>query len=209
MHIYTLVLGVCATNCYIFTADDTHAVIIDPADRASTIYQTLQKHALVPVAILLTHGHFDHIAALDELISLCGDLPVYAHEKELACLTDTSLNLSTGLFGSPFTSTQAVTPITDGTFLDLAGLSLTILHTPGHTAGSVCYYAKEQNTLLSGDALFAGSIGRTDFPGGDAQALFASLKKLEARVLPDTVIYPGHGESTTLAQELRYNPYLQ
>lgn len=209
MHIYPLVLGVCATNCYICTADDLHAIIVDPADRASFIYQTLQKHALVPVAILLTHGHFDHIAALDSLLSLCGDIPVYAHEKELAYLTSTSLNLSESLFGSPYTFDHPVEPVSDGAVLDLPGLTLSVLHTPGHTAGSVCYYSKEQNTLLSGDTLFAGSIGRTDFPGGDMQTLFASLKKLQAHVLPDTVVYPGHGESTTLAQEMRYNPYLQ
>ena len=210
MTIETLCLGACMTNCYIASADEKHCIVVDPADNGAAIGNAIRKHGYVLDAVLLTHAHFDHIYGLPELLASSSKdgIPVYLHSHEVHVLTDMSFNLSESLFGIPFTYDGAVISVQDGDRIQAAGTHFDVLFTPGHTEGSVCYLCAEENVLFSGDTLFASTVGRTDFPGGDTPTLLASLKKLKA--LSDTLeVYPGHNAATTLAREKRYNEYLQ
>ncbi len=209
MQIHTLILGMCMTNCYIVSADGTHCVMIDPASDADRIIAEIEKHAYTPDAIFLTHAHFDHIYALPELLSRY-DIPVYLHKNDVPFLTDMRLNLSQSLFYTPFVFTEEVHALSDGDTLHAGGTDFSVLHTPGHTPGSVCFINDAEKIIFSGDTLFASTVGRTDFPGGDTATLLKSLKKLSA--LGDTAdyaVYPGHNAATTLSREKRYNEYLQ
>lgn len=206
LQIEKMVLGQVATNCYLAVNKATREVIlIDPADEARRIDKKIKELGVKPVAILLTHGHFDHIGAASELGNLY-DIMIYADEEEQEVMTDSMLNLSAN-FGCPFTAEPDML-LTDRQELLLAGLKIQVLHTPGHTKGSVCYYFPEEQILFSGDTLFNCSIGRTDFPTGSmSQLVRAAREKLFA--LPDEVrVCPGHGEETTIRYEKRYNPFL-
>lgn len=194
MKIHTLVLGDYQTNCYILQGSDDRCLVIDPGYEPQRILAYLEQHQLTCQAILLTHGHFDHVGGVKTLVAEL-DCPVYLHEKELTL---------------PPVFTAGKLYYTDlydeGAVLELAGLTVRVLHTPGHTPGSVCLLTED--ALISGDTLFAGSCGRTDLPGGDWATIRASLLRL--RELDDSLsVYPGHGESTVLAEEKLYNPYLR
>lgn len=193
MKIHTLPLGDYQTNTYIVTQDD-RCVIIDAGYDPERILRFLAQKQLTAEAILLTHGHFDHVGAVRELVAELS-CPVYLHEQELS--------LPPMMTAGPLFYTHTYG---EGDRLTLAGLSFRVLHTPGHTPGSVCLIA--ENHMFSGDTLFAGSCGRTDFPGGDWATIRKSLLRL-AQLPEDYNVYPGHGESTTLASEKRYNPYMQ
>ncbi len=208
MIVKTLCLGMCMTNCYIISNDAGNCVVIDPADNADEIYRYIKLHSLQLDAILLTHGHFDHIYALSELIKLSGNpnLPVYIHVCDAHFLTDVNYNLSESLFGTYYTYNGKVLTVNDGDNIDIAGMSFKVIHTPGHTPGSACYIT--ENTIFSGDTLFASTIGRTDFPGGDYPTILASLQKIKA-LSGDFTIYPGHNAQTTLSREKMYNEYMQ
>lgn len=219
IRIENVVLGICATNCYaVFDggvktpggyADDgvvKDAVIIDPAAETSRIEAMLARYNLRPVAILLTHGHFDHMLAADELRKRY-NIKVYAGENERGVMTDENKNLS-----MPFTGTgmklEADVYFKPGEELAFAGFKIRTISVPGHTIGSVCYYFEERKTLFSGDTLFAGSVGRSDFPTGSASQLNNAIKA-ELLSLPDDVqVYPGHGESTTIGYERVNNPFV-
>ena len=193
MQIHTLPLGAYQTNTYI-VANGDYCVVIDPGFEAETISRFLEKNALTADAIFLTHGHFDHVGAVRDLVARLG-CPVYIHEAELSmpqAMTAGPLHY-TNLYG-------------EGDRVNAAGISFQVLHTPGHTPGSVCLMAED--AMFSGDTLFYGSCGRTDLPGGDWATIRRSLLRLSQMDFSGTV-YPGHGESTTLAQEKRYNPYMQ
>ena len=196
MNILTLTLGPLATNCYLVWQEGrTDAVIIDPAANSRKITVALQARGLRPVCFLLTHAHFDHIGALKPLYAAAPDARVYVGDQDKDDPCDMAYDLLT------YTDTYQ-----DGDTVEAAGLSFRVLGTPGHTPGSVCLLCGE--ALFSGDTLFAGSYGRTDFKGGSMQDMYASLRKLAA-LPPQTRVLPGHGPESTIEDELRTNPYLR
>ena len=205
IEIKSMTLGMVATNCYLIINKETkEALLIDPADNALRISNVIEENVCTLKAILLTHGHFDHIMALNELKKRY-NVPVYAHEEEEDVLKQSSLNMS-GMIGQIYT-TQADIYVKDGEHLKLAGLDIIVLHTPGHTKGGVCYYLPEEKVLMSGDTLFHCSIGRTDFPTGSMSQLVRYVKE-QLFVLPDDVqVYPGHDSVTSIGYEKQYNPF--
>jgi hydroxyacylglutathione hydrolase len=207
--------GAFAANCYLVApAPGEECVIIDPGQDAEPgIEDLLARYRLKPIAVLLTHGHIDHMWSV---APVCGarNIPAYIHPDDRDLLADPAkgLSLSTKqqfLGGLTFSEPDDVKELTDGATLSLAGCEFTVSHTPGHTQGSVTYRGGEADldALFSGDLLFAGSIGRTDLPGGDDRAMAASLSRTLS--LPDaTVVLPGHGPQTTIGDERRANPFL-
>ena len=192
---YALALGAYQTNCYIIHDEASKTCcVIDPGYDADIILDKLDSLGLSPEAILLTHGHFDHVGAVKELAAETG-CQVYIHAADLS--------MPPMMTAGPlyYTKTYA-----EGTRLKLAGLDISVLHTPGHTPGSVCLLCG--TSLFSGDTLFQGSCGRTDLPGGDWATILQSLKRLAA-IEGNLWVFPGHGGSTTLRDEKRYNPYMR
>lgn len=204
LKIRTQVLGLIGTNCYlVFDDEKKEAVIIDPADNGALILNQCRELDVVPRAVLLTHGHFDHICAVPDLVRAFR-IPVYAGEKETEILKDPSLNLSAA-YGQGV-SIRQVEPLSDGQELSLLGRTWKVLATPGHTGGSVCYYLPKDKVLFSGDTLFNESYGRTDFPTGSSRELADSVVN-RLLTLPEEVnVYPGHESQTTIGHEKKYNP---
>ena len=198
------IVGPVMTNCYLAVNEETkEALVIDPGDEAARLIQKIRERNVTPAAVLLTHGHFDHAGAARELADAFGIL-IYAHEKEKKTLEMPGINLS-GMTGEPPASYHADVFVKDGDVLDLAGFSVRVLFTPGHTEGSICFFCGD--ALFSGDTLFQGSCGRTDLQTGDWGQMMESLKRL--RDLPGEYnVFPGHGPATTLAEERRSNPYM-
>ncbi len=193
------VLGHMYTNCYLIINEAAgQLAVADPAACPGDILKYVKDRGYEPVAILLTHGHFDHITGIAGWESAY-DIPVYAHEDEAALLADTSLNMSE-TFGRPVTYDKACL-LKDREIINIAGIRIVVIHTPGHTAGSCCYYLEDERALISGDTLFYRSVGRTDFPTGDEGKLFGSIRG-RLFTLPDEVtVYPGHGDMTTIGEE--------
>lgn len=200
-----MVLGMVSTNTYLVKNQDTgELLIIDPADAARRIQEKIGQMEGRPAAILLTHGHFDHMLAADALRSAY-DIPVYACIQEKNLLKNARYNLSAS-WASPHVM-EADRYLADGETFREAGFEIRLLHTPGHTEGSCCYYLPEEAVLFSGDTLFAGSVGRTDFPTSSGADMRKSLQRLLSELPADTRVCPGHGEETTIAYEKRYNPF--
>jgi hydroxyacylglutathione hydrolase len=203
-----LVLGPLDTNCWV-VADDRGgpAVIIDPADDAPAILAAVDTRGVA--AIVLTHGHFDHIGAVRPLIASTG-APLMVHADDADALSDAT---TTGgaLFGFPHTAPAPDRILVDGDVIEAGEVRLTVLHTPGHTPGGICLFAEDSSGqtphLFSGDTVFAGSVGRTDFPGGDGRALSRSIAKKVAVLPPETHVHPGHGPDSTAGREVRLNPF--
>lgn len=200
-----LVLGDLGTNCYIIgNPDSKEAFVIDPDDGPAVV-DTLKERGLTCIGILLTHGHSDHIHGVQTLMDTYG-APVYIHERDLPCLYDPQVNLS-ALHGRPVTITGGtIKTVKDGQHIGSGKMDFQVLETPGHTVGGVCYYMSP--AVFVGDTLFRESVGRTDFPGGDFEALVQSIRT-KLFTLPDqTMAYPGHGPETQIAFEKENNPYL-
>lgn len=200
------VVGPVQTNCYFAINDETKEVlIIDPGASGKRLAEIVEKEKLNPVAILLTHGHFDHAGAAVELAEHF-HIEIYAEEHEKETLENPALNLS-GWEGKE-TAYHADQYLKDEQEIDLAGFHIRVLFTPGHTVGGCCYLFPYQNAVFAGDTLFAQSVGRTDFPKGSAAQLIRAIEE-KLLVLPDDVtVYTGHNEITTIGTERMYNPYL-
>lgn len=201
-----MMIGSYQTNCYFLFREETKkAIVIDPADNGKLIYDKLTQNGFTVEAILLTHGHFDHIWGSKELKELSG-VKIYALDKEKTLCEDVKNNLS-AMVGRAYT----VVPdeyVKDGEELEFDNIKLQVLATPGHTIGSCCYYVEKAGILISGDTLFQESTGRTDFPTGSMSSIVRSIRE-KLFILPDeTKVYPGHGDSTTIGYEKKYNPFV-
>lgn len=200
-------LGDFMTNCYTaYHSDTREAVIIDPASNGDFLYKQLENQRLKCVGILLTHGHLDHIGGIPALLEKLGDVPVYAATEEKEVLEDPASNLSTMFTGRPYTLTPDVL-LEDGQVIELLGTKLRCILVPGHTKGGMCYYFEEDGILFSGDTLFAGSIGRSDFPTGNGSLLISTIQEKLFALPDETTVYPGHNQRTTIGREKKYNPF--
>ena len=201
-----MMLGVCQTNCYfVYREGSSKVIFIDPADYGEQIYKAMKDNGFEVAAILLTHGHFDHIWGCSRLRQLTS-APVYAYEGEEKVLLSADLNVSAG--AGRACTVKANTLLKDGEEVTVEGMTFKLIATPGHTQGSCCYYFEEANMLISGDTLFEESVGRTDLPTGSMSTLVRSVKDKLFELPDDVVVYPGHGDSTTIGHEKKYNPFI-
>ncbi len=203
-------LGPFATNGYILTepAAPGRCVVIDAPFDSGRIVKYLQDNGLQPETLILTHAHVDHIAGVTAFKAAYPGLPVWIHQAEADWLNDPLLNLS-GLSGQSITAPAADRLLTGDEHVQLLGRDWQVVHTPGHSPGGITLYEADRARAFVGDALFAGSIGRTDFPGSDHATLMRSIKERLYTLPPETVIYPGHGPATTIARERISNPFVR
>lgn len=206
MKIERFVIGMVSTNCYLVTNEEAkECFLIDPGTFDAGIVSHVKSRGLTMKAILLTHGHFDHIMGIDGFLQEF-PVPVYAHEEEKVLLENAQCNASS-MCGKSYTFSDAEY-VKDGQVLDVAGMKIQVIYTPGHTIGGCCYYLEDEQVLFSGDTLFQESIGRADLPTGSASRLVRSVRE-RLLVLPETVkVYPGHEEMTTIEMERKYNPFV-
>ncbi len=204
IRIATLALGPLGTNCYICFNDATrHALIFDPGGEGEKVIQFLTDENIIPIGIVLTHGHGDHIGGAQALVDKYG-IPIYIHEDDVEMLSSPTLNLSIHM-GVQKTLDGDLVVVKDGDKIKLDSTDFTVLETPGHTPGGVSYYA--DGIVVVGDTLFQSSIGRTDFPKGSYEQLLKSITTKLYTLPGDTIVLPGHGPSTTIVQEMNTNPY--
>ena len=202
--IKSIVLSMCATNCYILYDDNTkEGFIIDPADSPDKIIDLVTKLQIDVKALLLTHGHFDHIGATNQLKKHY-NVDIYAHEEEVELLKDININLSAH-FDEPNSVTVDV-PLRDGNVFEVAGFKIKVIHTPGHTVGSCCYVVSddERERLFSGDTIFYHSYGRTDLPTGSGGTIIRSIIDKLLVLEGSMEVYPGHGDTTTINDEKKW-----
>lgn len=202
----TLVVGPLGVNCYILgDGKSRQGIIIDPGGNAREIIAAVQRHQLKIVAIVNTHAHFDHVAALHTIRAETG-APLVLHADELAMLR--SVQMSAAMFGLSIPpQAPPERTVRDGELIDCGDLVLTVLHTPGHTPGGMCLLHEKQ--VWVGDTLFRGGIGRTDLPGGDYAALMRSIREKLLPLPDDTIVYPGHGAATTIGEEKLLNMFVR
>lgn len=204
MKVYTITLGELATNCHIIECGDGGCVLVDIGNGALKLQKKLTELDLTPKAILLTHGHYDHVAGVEEIRKLY-NCPVYIHENDAVMLTSEQANLAWQLTTADYIPVTEYQTIQDGDTIKAGNLEFRVMLTKGHTSGSVCYFCED--CLFSGDTLFRNGVGRTDL-GGNSQDMMQSLRKLKS-IPEDYKVYCGHFESTTLAREQKNNPYFR
>lgn len=206
MKVEKFVTGIISTNCYLAINEETkQAVVIDPAACPSYLMSHIKSEGLKVEAILLTHGHFDHIMGIDGFLSEF-DVPVYVHENDADAMEDPVLNQSS-TYTSGYTFGKA-RYLRDRQTLELAGYTFQVIHTPGHTKGGCCYYVASEDVLFSGDTLFQNSVGRTDFVNSSTSDLVHSVREKLFLLPDDTIVYPGHMGETKIGHEKKYNPYV-
>ena len=204
LEIFKKTVGDMGTNCYILANHDTkECVIFDPGAEGAGIKQAVDEAGFVPKALILTHAHFDHIGALLELKDAYG-IPIYCSREENEHILGKLAGNLSAMFGSPVTL-EADRFVRDGEKLEIIGTTLTCIATPGHTIGGMCYYNEELQSVIVGDTLFAGSVGRTDFPTGNSGKLMESIVEKLYALPDDTKVFPGHMDSTTIGYEKQTN----
>ncbi len=210
MKITHIILGEYQTNCYCVTADDSakDCLVIDTGLSPQPLIDHLQKSELDPVAVVYTHGHLDHTFGVKALRENWPDIKVAIHKNDADMLTDADKNLSAAM-GTPLEFSAADIILNDGDEVEFAGVKLKVIHTPGHTPGGISLYCENENLLFAGDTLFADSVGRTDFPGGNSTQLINSIRTKLLTLPDETVVYTGHGPATTIGQEKKFNPFIQ
>jgi len=203
-----LPVGQLRCNCSIFGDEQSReAIVIDPGDELSKITNALDKHRLKVKAIIITHGHIDHVIAAAKLRALSG-APIYMNGNDAALLD--ALAMQAGWLGMETPQRPEIdTPATDGVTVKLGGCDFNVMLTPGHTQGSLSVWIPQQQKLVAGDTLFRESVGRTDLPGGDGRMILRSIKTRLFPLPDETVVIPGHGDSTTIGHEKEFNPFLQ
>lgn len=205
LRIKTMVVGMVGTNCYlVYDEKEKRAVIVDPGDGGAVIGGECRKLGITPEAILLTHGHFDHMMAAEWLKKEFG-AKIYACEKETALLADSQMNLVSSYYRESYGLVPDET-VKEGQILSVCGLEFQVMETPGHTSGSCCYYMEKEKVLFSGDTLFHMSYGRVDFPTGSSRDMVNSVRRLLTTLPDDVMVYPGHMDATTIGYEKNYNP---
>ena len=201
MLIKTIPVGQLEENCYIVTNERTlECVVIDPGDESNTILDYLESNHLTCRAVMITHGHYDHVGAADAVAEETG-ATVYMNARDDARAMKS--------YHFPYTLPAGGVNYDDGDLIDEAGLRFEIIATPGHTPGGIVFHCKEEKVAFTGDTLFNMSVGRTDFPGGSWMQLMDSLKRMKDRLAPETALYSGHGNQTTMEYEMKWNPYLK
>ena len=203
-----LPVGRLQCNCSIFGDEQSHeAIVIDPGDELSKITAVLEKHQLKVKAIIVTHGHIDHVAGAAKLRAITG-APVYMNEKDDALLG--ALDVQANWLGMDTPERPEIdTPAVDGVAVKLGKADFNVITTPGHTQGSLAIWIPQEQKLVAGDTLFRETVGRTDLPGGDSRKLLSSIKTRLMPLPDETVVIPGHGEATTIGHEKQFNPFLQ
>lgn len=211
-------LGPFMTNCYLVRVEGAPACwLIDASFEPGAMIERVRGGGLEPKALILTHAHVDHIAGVEEVLEAFAGIPLMIHEAERGWLSDPSLNLSREL-GLPVRTRDADRTLAEGEELELAGTKWRVIHTPGHSPGGICLYHEPEGgggggaddpVLIAGDALFAGSIGRTDFPTSDHDALIGAIREKLYTLPGATRVYPGHGPATTIERERRGNPFVR
>lgn len=197
-------LGSFGTNCYVIGDKAVgEAFIIDPG--TSQVMEALKKHDLKPKAILLTHGHGDHIGGVQAIVDAY-HVPVYIHAADVPYLSDPELNLSVYSNPTPIIVKADIIEVHQSDHIECGDINLEVLETPGHTPGGVCYYM--DGIVFAGDTLFKDSVGRTDFPNGSYETLMESIRAQLYKLPDNTIVYPGHGPETTVAYEKQYNPFV-
>ncbi|KYD25746.1 hypothetical protein B4110_2567 [Parageobacillus toebii] len=200
-------VGPIQANAYILSHDDGTCVIFDPGGEGDKIVRHIEEQGLTPLAILLTHAHFDHIGGINE-VRKKWELPIYIHENEKEWLTDPALNGSAYFGIGQVVVHHEPTCLRGEQTLQIGDFAFELLETPGHSPGSISYYCKEIEAVFSGDVLFLGSIGRTDLPGGNHEQLLRSIHDKLLTLPEETVVLSGHGRETTIGAEMDTNPFL-
>ena len=208
MILETFPVGLLQCNCTILADEETReAIVIDPGDEVSLIHRRLTTHGLTLKQILVTHAHIDHVGGALKLKSLTG-APIFLNENDLPLLQIMAEQAAWVGVDTPETAPPDE-PLNDGTSVGLKNYPAQVLHTPGHTQGSICLHFAPLKMVLAGDTLFAGSIGRTDLPGGDGEQILHSIHNRLLTLPDETKVVPGHGPATTIGAERRTNPFLK
>jgi len=210
MKIDRLILGAYETNCYVLRSSEAvkDCLIVDAGPGSDKLIKFLHEDKLNPVSIVLTHGHIDHIEGVAALRVEFPDIKVYIHKLDAEMLTEPYTNLS-AMTGAAFSVEPAEFILEEQSVIEQADIKLSVLHTPGHTPGGICLYCEDEEIVFTDDALFADSIGRTDFPNGNMEQLLQGIREKLFTLPDETKVYPGHGPITTIAHEKKYNQFLR